>query len=83
MQVSTSSPFPNCLIKFITDKNLDALHPFEILFIIFAVAFALEEYTASRQHGWVSECRHHDTLSTSINQASSLHCQREHRTVLP
>jgi len=34
-------------------KNLDAPHPFEILFIIFAVAFALEEYTASRQHGWI------------------------------
>jgi hypothetical protein len=52
--------------QFITDKNLDAPHPFEILFIIFAVAFALEEYTASRQHGWISECRYHDTLSTLL-----------------
>ncbi|KAH9989483.1 hypothetical protein BJV77DRAFT_1151491 [Russula vinacea] len=34
-------------------KDLDAPHPFEILFIVFAAAFALEEYTASRQHGWV------------------------------
>jgi hypothetical protein len=30
----------------------------EILFIIFAVAFTLEEYTASREHGWDSESRH-------------------------
>ncbi|KAI0300759.1 hypothetical protein BC826DRAFT_1096100 [Russula brevipes] len=34
------------------NKDLNALHPFEVLFIIFAVAFALEEYTASIEHGW-------------------------------
>ena len=69
------------LTNFISDKDLDAPHPFEILFIIFAVAFALEEYTASRQHGWISEYRYHDTLSSCINQVSSLHCKREDRTI--
>jgi len=29
----------------------------EVIFIIFAVAFALEEYTASREHGWASKFR--------------------------
>lgn len=29
--------------------------PYEVFFIIFAVAFALEEYTASQEHGWNSE----------------------------
>lgn len=75
-------PFSNRPTKCFTDKDLDAPHPFEVLFIIFAAAFALEEYTASRQHGWVSEYRHH-TLSTSVNQASSLHCQREGTVILP
>ena len=37
------------------DKDLDSLHHFEVIFIIFAAAFALEEYTASIQHGWGSK----------------------------
>ena len=29
--------------------------PFEIVFVVFAAAFALEEYTASKEHGWDSK----------------------------
>lgn len=28
--------------------------PFEVLFIVFATAFTLEEYTATKEHGWES-----------------------------
>ena len=31
------------------------MNGFEKLFIVFAAAFALEEYTASKEHGWGSE----------------------------
>ena len=31
------------------------MNGFEKVFIIFAAAFALEEYTASKEHGWTSE----------------------------
>ncbi|KAH9856662.1 hypothetical protein C2E23DRAFT_772105 [Lenzites betulinus] len=37
-----------CLSK----KDMDAMNVFELVFIIFASAFALEEYTASKEHGW-------------------------------
>ncbi|KAI0822545.1 hypothetical protein BC628DRAFT_1327164 [Trametes gibbosa] len=40
-----------CLSK----KDMNALNGFELVFIIFASAFALEEYTASKEHGWTSE----------------------------
>ncbi|KAA1467684.1 hypothetical protein DENSPDRAFT_813509 [Dentipellis sp. KUC8613] len=33
-------------------QDTKALHPFELTFILFATAFALEEYTASKEHGW-------------------------------
>ncbi|KAH9972144.1 hypothetical protein BGW80DRAFT_1474791 [Lactifluus volemus] len=33
-------------------KRSPPLHNYEILFIIFAAAFALEEYTTSIEHGW-------------------------------
>ncbi|KAI0787426.1 hypothetical protein C8Q74DRAFT_605518 [Fomes fomentarius] len=33
-------------------KNIDAMNGFEKIFILFATAFALEEYTASKEHGW-------------------------------
>ncbi|KAH9177399.1 hypothetical protein EDB89DRAFT_2112315 [Lactarius sanguifluus] len=36
----------------ITDKDLNTPNAFEVLFIVFAAAFALEEYTASVEHGW-------------------------------
>ncbi|KAI9460358.1 hypothetical protein F5148DRAFT_983294 [Russula earlei] len=41
-----------CRTNSSTDKNPDTPHPFEILFIVFAAAFALDEYTAFREHGW-------------------------------
>ncbi|KAI0687685.1 hypothetical protein BC835DRAFT_1408332 [Cytidiella melzeri] len=36
----------------ISTKDLDHLTLFEVVFIVFAAAFALEEYTASKEHGW-------------------------------
>ncbi|KAH8100884.1 hypothetical protein BXZ70DRAFT_936367 [Cristinia sonorae] len=36
----------------LSSKDLNQTNPIEIVFIVFAVAFALEEYTASREHGW-------------------------------
>ncbi|EJF64813.1 hypothetical protein BD309DRAFT_962257 [Dichomitus squalens] len=36
----------------LSTKDLDAMNGFEKLFIVFAAAFALEEYTASKEHGW-------------------------------
>ncbi|KAH9063947.1 hypothetical protein EDB87DRAFT_1673307 [Lactarius vividus] len=40
------------LIGSITDKDLNTPNAFEVLFIVFAAAFTLEEYTASIEHGW-------------------------------
>lgn len=31
------------------------MNVFEVVFIVIASAFALEEYTASKEHGWTSE----------------------------
>jgi hypothetical protein len=45
-----------------SDKDLHTLHNYEILFIIFAAAFALEEYTASIEHGWGSKCTSHNAM---------------------
>ena len=39
------------------------MNTFEKVFIVFAAAFALEEYTASKEHGWTSEfhtCHSHN-----------------------
>ncbi|EKM58418.1 uncharacterized protein PHACADRAFT_90851 [Phanerochaete carnosa HHB-10118-sp] len=36
----------------LSNKDLDHMTPFEVVFIIFATAFALDEYTASKEHGW-------------------------------
>lgn len=41
--------------NFLLAKNIDAMNGFEKIFILFATAFALEEYTASKEHGWTSE----------------------------
>ena len=38
-----------------THRDLEHLHAFEIIFMVFALAFALDEYTASMEHGWKSE----------------------------
>lgn len=35
------------------DKN--SMNVFEVVFIVFASAFTLAEYTASQEHGWGSE----------------------------
>jgi len=47
---------------------------YEIFFIIFAVAFALEEYTASREHGWDSKShnswKHDDVGAYNVTQYS-------------
>ena len=40
-----------------TDAEANYMTAYEIFFIIFAVSFALEEYTASREHGWDSKSR--------------------------
>lgn len=40
------------------DAKTSHMTAYEIFFIIFAVAFALEEYTASQEHGWDSKPRH-------------------------
>ena len=37
---------------------------YEIFFIIFAAAFALEEYTASQEHGWDGESCHYHNKTT-------------------
>jgi hypothetical protein len=75
--------FPSvCFDDSFSDKDLDSPHLFELLLIIFAAAFALDEYTASIQHGWSSMCRPYNTLSVPIDYASSIHCKREHSTVL-
>lgn len=78
MQVST---FPSSisLDDFFSDKDLDSPHLFELLFIIFAAGFALDEYTASIQHGWSSTFRYYNTFSVPIDYSSSLHCERESR----
>ncbi|TCD67162.1 hypothetical protein EIP91_000447 [Steccherinum ochraceum] len=36
----------------LASRDLDHMSPIEAVFIIFAIAFALEEYTASKEHGW-------------------------------
>ncbi|KAI0368811.1 hypothetical protein BV20DRAFT_968928 [Pilatotrama ljubarskyi] len=36
----------------LSNKDMHAMNGFEIIFIVFATAFALEEYTASKEHGW-------------------------------
>lgn len=39
-----------------THRDLEHLHAFEVVFMVFALAFALDEYTASIEHGWKSKC---------------------------
>ncbi|KAJ4488076.1 hypothetical protein J3R30DRAFT_3280335 [Lentinula aciculospora] len=40
----------------LSNRNSAETNLWELVFILFAVAFALEEYTASTEHGWGSEC---------------------------
>ncbi|GBE88279.1 hypothetical protein BKA93DRAFT_827390 [Sparassis latifolia] len=36
----------------LSSRNLNKMNPFEIIFVIFATAFTLAEYTSSKEHGW-------------------------------
>lgn len=63
---SLASPPFNVLIDLFTDKDLNTPNAFELLFIVFAAAFALEEYTASVEHGWSGKCGHHNVLSIPL-----------------
>ncbi|KAI0951035.1 hypothetical protein AcW1_008184 [Taiwanofungus camphoratus] len=36
----------------LSNRDINKMNAFEIIFIIFAVAFTLDEYTASKEHGW-------------------------------
>jgi len=38
------------------DHDIDHLHALEILFIVLALGFALDEYTSAMEHGWGSAC---------------------------
>ena len=72
------------VLSVIADQNVETLHPFEIVFVLFAAAFALEEYTASKEHGWESEYasfRRHSRGSCTIYH--SLHRQCEIRDAVP
>ncbi|KAI0312291.1 hypothetical protein OF83DRAFT_1166026 [Amylostereum chailletii] len=47
--------FAALLVTFLlclTYQDATTVLPFEILFVVFALAFALDEYTASMEHGW-------------------------------
>ena len=47
--------------------------PYEVFFIIFAVAFALEEYTASQEHGWDGKPRHScDTTASEFTTSPNI-----------
>lgn len=57
----------------------------EVTFIIFGSAFALEEYTAATEHGWISKSfTRHLVILISSFAILSLYCERErisiHRT---
>lgn len=57
----------------------------EVAFIIFGSAFALEEYTAATEHGWISKSfTHRLVILFSSFAVLSLYCERErisiHRT---
>ena len=39
----------------VLDKDSEVMTSFEIAFIVYTVSFALDEYTASKEHGWESE----------------------------
>ncbi|KAJ7494620.1 receptor-activated Ca2+-permeable cation channel [Mycena galericulata] len=48
--------FACLLITFVlclSNKDPERLTPWEVVFIVFAAAFVLEEYTASTEHGWI------------------------------
>ena len=47
--------------------------PYEVFFIIFAIAFALEEYTASQEHGWDGKSRYScDTTASEFTTSPNI-----------
>lgn len=38
------------------DQDLDHLGPWEMIFMVFAAGFILDEYAQAKEHGWSSEC---------------------------
>jgi len=47
--------------------------PYEVFFIIFAVAFALEEYTASQEHGLDGKsCHSCDTTASEFTTSPDI-----------
>lgn len=59
------------------DQDKAQLTLWEVVFIVQASACALEEYTASTEHGWYSEWTTVLGLLTLIVIYDSLHCERE------
>lgn len=62
---------------FTLDADRARVHPTEIVFVTFAVAFILEEYTAQKEHGWTGMHPHLILyVMLSDNATSSLFCKR-------
>lgn len=55
------------LLMIMPAKDLNAMNGFEKVFITFAAAFALEEYTASKEHGWTSKSYIRTLLRRALN----------------
>ena len=76
--LSSKSVHLSCynFVNSIQDKDLTKMTPFEVMFIVFATAFALEEYTASKEHGWGSESNPLVSQGTThnISPSPSLYC---------
>ena len=50
-------------------KELERVHPVEAIFVVVTFGFMLEEFAASKEHGWTGRCLpfSHLPLSISIN----------------
>jgi hypothetical protein len=57
-------------------KDLQTVTVWEYLFILVAVAFTLDEYTASKEHGWISELFRPASIMLKANLYGSLFCER-------
>lgn len=82
LHVSSFLPLSTFSLNFVTDKDLNTPNAFEILFIVFAAAFALEEYTASVEHGWSGECGHHVLLLTLLMKPSVYFANVSNRIII-
>lgn len=54
-ELSMFTKFERSLKFIFLGKKLPSMSLWEVVFIIFAAAFALEEYTASKEYGWGSK----------------------------